>query len=147
MGSKSTISDLLQELIGSLASQCKADAENRVKDKVGDGWMLPPDMETSLYDWKDLHAAFSSDGPNEELLKSVKADDPGNSGDLIITNTQIDYLSTMERAFRARHTMTFPRNVAHHCSRKSGEGSNAGPLKYGVLEYLKEIKKVSAGDS
>ena len=105
--------------------------------------MLPPDMETSLYDWKELHSAFSSDKPNEELLKSVNPKDPGTSGDLIITNTQIDYLSTMERAFRARHTMTFPRNVAHHCARKAGEGHDSGPLKYGVLEYLKELKKVS----
>ena len=141
MTSKSTISNVLQELISSLASQCKSDAKERSKCLVGDGWMTPPNLDTGMYDWQSMYEPFSQDGPNEELLKTVSASDPGNNGDLILTNAQIDYLSTMERAYRARHMMTFPRNVAHYCARKSGEGSPRGPLEYGVLEYLKELKK------
>ena len=89
---------------------------------------------------------FRRTKPNEEFIdKTLNPDDPGNHGDIMMCITQIDYLSVMERAFRARHTVTFPRNVAHHCSRKAGEGDEAGPLQYGVLDYLKELKKVSAG--
>ena len=149
MPSKSTISDLLQELLNDLARQCEKNSEKKQEADQGAGWMQPPDAKSigNIYAWSDIHSLFSSDKPNEELLKSVNPKDPGNSGDLILTNTQIDYLSTMERAFRARHTMTFTRNVAHHCARKAGEGSDSGPLKYGVLDYLKEIKKVAAGNS
>jgi len=146
MTSKSTVSNILQELINELSQGCRKDAEDRVKNKAVK-WLMPPleDWDGDLYDWSGIHSAFSSEDTNKEFLESIKADDPGNIGDLIMCNTQIDYLASMERAFRARHTMTFPRNVAHHCSRKDGEGHESGPLRYGVLEYLKELKKVSAG--
>jgi hypothetical protein len=147
MPSKSTISDVLEELLNDLAQTCKRNSEKLEEGKQAI-WMQPPNAEeVTTSDWPALHSLFSSDKPNQELLDSVNPQDPGNSGDLILTNTQIDYLSTMERAFRARHTMTFPRNVAHHMGRKAGEGSDSGPLKYGVLDYLKEIKKVAAGSS
>ncbi len=97
------------------------------------------------YAWSKIHDLFSQEQPNDELLKSVNASDPGNSGDLVLCNAQIDYLSMMERAFRARHTMTFPRCIAHHCARRKGQGSDAGPLKYGVLDYLRDLKKTSSG--
>jgi len=146
MTSKSTVSDVLQELIYELSTGCRRDAKDRVKNKAVK-WLMPPleDWDGNLYNWSSMYSAFSSDAPNEEFIKTVDPKDPGNHGDIMMCITQIDYLSVMERAFRARHTMTFPRNVAHHCSRKDGEGNEKGPLRYGVLDYLKELKKVSAG--
>ena len=64
---------------------------------------------------------------------------------MVVTTTQIDYLAIMERAFRARHTMSRPRAMLHAMGRKAGHGSNTGPLVRGVLEHVRGLVKQSKG--
>ena len=95
---------------------------------------------------KGLAKATVAGFVNEELVDAVKdAESPGNVGDLINTNTQIEYLAMVERAFRARHTMSFPRGVAHASARRHGQGGDKGPLKFSVMKYLEDLQKMSAG--
>ena len=149
-----------------LGAQCTQEAEDRAENRSNAPLNMLPDFPSAdganphaagrndavtgeprfnPYAWSDIHSMFSLNQSNDELLESVKPDDPGNSGDLVLCNAQIDYLNMMERAFRARHTMTFPRCIAHHCGRRTGQGSDAGPLRYGVLDYLRDLKKTSSG--
>jgi hypothetical protein len=138
------ISDMLQSLINDLAKQAEEEQKKRKKNEQVQ-WMMPPKAKWSgdLWDWPGIYEAFSQEQPNDEFLTALDPD-AGNSGDLIMANHNIDYLSAMERAFRARHTMTFPRNVAHHCSRRKGQGDKEGPLKYGVIDYMRNLDKISS---
>ena len=144
---KSSISNILQKLIDELASQSKKESTERKKnDQVK--WMMPPkgDWGGDLFKWQELYHPFDSKDPNEELVKAVSdAKSPGNVGDLVNTNTQIEYLAMVERAFRARHTMSFARGVAHASGRRHGQGGDKGPLKFSVMKYLENLQKMSAG--
>ena len=62
MASKSTISDVLQELIYELSTGCRADAEDRAENKAVK-WLMPPkgDWDGDLYNWSGMYSAFSSD--------------------------------------------------------------------------------------
>ena len=109
---------------------------------------MPPkgDWKGDLFKWQDLYHPFDSKDPNQELVDAVSdAENPGNVGDLVNTNTQIEYLAMVERAFRARHTMPFARGVAHTSGRRNGQGSDKGPLKFSVMKYLEDLQKMSAG--
>ena len=144
---KSSISNVLQELIEELASQSKEESTERKKnDQVK--WMMPPkgDWKGDLFKWQEMYHPFDSEDPNKELVEAVSdAKSPGNVGDLVNTNTQIEYLAMVERAFRARHTMSFARGVAHASGRRHGQGGDKGPLKFSVMKYLEDLQKMSAG--
>ena len=122
MGMVINVDGTLEELMQEFTSQASEETKERVKNEQTK-WIMPPkkDWDGDLWDWGGIYKAFDTDQLNKDLLRATEPD-VGNNGDLILGNTQIDYLSMVERAFRARHTMTFPRNVAHHCSRKDGEG-------------------------
>lgn len=143
MGMVINVDGTLEELMHEFTSQSSEETKKRVKNEQTK-WIMPPkkDWDGDLSDWAGIYKAFDTDQLNKDLLRAVEPD-VGNNGDLILGNTQIDYLSMVERAFRARHTMTFPRNVAHHCSRKDGQGQQEGPFSYGVVDYLRQIDKVS----
>lgn len=144
---KSSISDILQKLIDELSSQANSEAVSRKMNGQVE-WMMPPKGKWGgdLFKWQDLYHPFDSEKPNEELVDAIKdAESPGNVGDLINTNTQIEYLAMVERAFRARHTMSFPRGVAHASARRHGQGGDKGPLKFSVMKYLEDLQKMSAG--
>lgn len=144
---KSSIAPILNELIDELATQAEKEKDDRKQNKQCQ-WQMPPkkDWSGNLFKWEELDKPFDSEKPNEELVDSIKdSENPGNVGDLINTNTQIEYLAMMERAFRARHTMTFPRGVAHCSARRNGQSKEGGPLKRSVLKYLEDLQKMSAG--
>ena len=144
---KSTISDKITELIDEITEQSKKEAEDRKLNKQVK-WMMPPkgDWDGDMFKWNKMDKPFDSDKPNEDLKKVVKdPEDPGNAGDLINTMTQIEYLAMAERAFRARHTMTFPRGIAHATARQKGFSTEGGPFKLTVKKYLEDIQKMSAG--
>lgn len=144
---KSSISNVLQKLVNELATQAKRESTERKKNAQVK-WMMPPkgDWSGDLFKWQDLYHPFDSEKPNEELVKAISdAKDPGNAGDLVNTNTQIEYLAMMERAFRARHTMSFARGIAHASGRRHGQGGDKGPLKFSIMKYLEDLQKMSAG--
>ncbi len=112
-------------------------------------WMTPTDWQGDPFDWNGMKAPFNRDKANSDYEAAV--DDPkspGNSGDLVATTTQIDYLACMERAFRARHTYgahQFCRPVAQSLGRKKGHGHAKGPFKQSVLQYVRDVLKQASG--
>jgi hypothetical protein len=163
----------ISELIGELAKQAKDEEELRLKSKQVP-WMMPPrtskspepspppcpgepskgkrpkkfepdPWKGSPFDWIKMYYPFDSFVPSHQIVHTLRPICPGAAGDLPMAALQVDYLSCAERAFRARHTTSFPRGVAHHALRRKGQGDSGGPLKYGVLDYLRDLKKVSDG--
>ena len=139
---------ILEKLMNSFAQQSKKEEEKR-KENEQVQWIMPPKhkkWEGDLYDWPSMYDAFESEKLNELMRESITLSgdsSKGNDGDVILGQTQMEYKSMMERAFRARHTMTFPRNVAHACARKKGQGKDEGPFKYGVMDYMRQLDKVA----
>ena len=163
----------ISELIGELAKQAKDEEELRLKSKQVP-WMMPPrttkspepspppcpgeplkgkkpskppsePWKGSPFDWKKMYYPFDSYVPSHQIGYTLRPICPGAAGDLPMAALQVDYLACAERAFRARHTTSFPRGVAHHALRRKGQGDSGGPLRYGVLDYLRDLKKVSGG--
>lgn len=96
----------------------------------------------SLFDLENIGISFNRDDLSERFQESVTdAENPGVSGDLISATAQIDYLGTMERAFRARHTMRRPRAMAHAAGRMLGHGHPSGVLATTALDYVTDIVK------
>ena len=144
---KSGMDPKLEDLIEEITTQAKDEAEERKQNKQVK-WTMPPksDWDGDLFKWKEMYKPFDSKKSNEDLKKTVKdAKDPGNGGDLVNTATQIEYLAMAERAFRARHTMTFVRGIAHSTARRYGFSQEGGPFKLSVKKYLEDIQKMSAG--
>jgi len=144
---KSNLCGKLQSLVDDLTEQFKIEAQDRKKNE-GIKWTMPPKAgwDGDIFKWNKMDKPFDSTQPNEELTQTISSgDSPGRTGDLVNTNTSIDYLAAMERAFRARHTMTFPRNVAHATARKHGLGHDKGPLKLSLIDYLKDLQKTTTG--
>lgn len=144
---KSSVSDVISSLIEELASQSEDEAKDRKQNKQVK-WRMPPkkDWDGDIFKWEKMDKPFDSKKPNDELKATVKSPtNPGNAGDLVLSMTQIEYLAMAERAFRARHTMTFPRNIAHATARQNGFSKDKGPFKMSVLKYLEDVKKMSAG--
>lgn len=144
---KSNLCGKLQAIVDDLTEQFKTESTDRKKNK-GIKWTMPPKdgWDGDIFKWNKMDKPFDSSQPNEELTATISnGKSPGRTGDLINTNTSIDYLTAMERAFRARHTMTFPRNVAHATARKHGLGHDKGPLKLALIDYLKDLQKTTTG--
>ena len=139
---------ILNALMNDFADQAKEEDEKRKKNEQVK-WTMPPKhgkWQGDLYDWPSMYDAFESEELNELMKESITLSgdsSKGNDGDVLLGQTQMEYKSVLERAFRARHTMTFPRNVAHVCARKKGQGKDEGPLKYGVMDYMRQLDKVA----
>lgn len=147
MGSKIGINGKLQAFIKDAAKQCEDEEKARKKSEQVQ-WLMPPldEWQGDPFDWEGMHKPFDSIETSDQFIDEVwKPFSIGAAGDLPLANLQVDYLTALERAFRARHTTSFPRAVAHHCLRRKGQGDKHGPLRYGLLDYLKDLKKVTAG--
>ncbi len=163
----------ISELINELATQAEDEEQLRLKSKQVP-WMMPPrsskspepfpppcpgepprgrrpkqvtpdPWKGSPFDWKKMYYPFDPFVPSQQIVYTLRPICPGAAGDLPMAALQVDYLACAERAFRARHTTSFPRGVAHHALRRKGQGDSGGPLRYGVLDYLRDLKKVSGG--
>ena len=144
---KSGMDPKLVKLVDEIVTQAKDESKDRKTNKQVK-WLMPPkgEWDGDIFKWNKMDKPFDSKKSNDELTDTVKsANNPGNGGDLINTATQIEYLAMAERAFRARHTMTFPRNIAHATARKYGQSQDTGPFKFSVENYLKDLQKMSAG--
>ena len=92
-----------------------------------------------LFDIEGIADAFKRDEIHEDYLKAIKsAEDPGVSGDLAAAQFQGDWLASMERAFRRRHT-TPVRSRLQAAARLYGHGHDKGPLKQGVMKWIEGI--------
>jgi hypothetical protein len=119
------------------------------KRKTGDQvpWYKPVGWGGNPFDYSAMEPPFNRDQANADFEKAVKdTKAPGRSGDLVATTTMIDYLSVMERAFKARHTYTFARAVAQQTARKKGHGTaGKGLFSQGILKYVQGILKQTGG--
>ncbi len=117
------------------------------------GWMMPDKgssgWEGDLFDWETMiKKVFERDQANEQFKSAVRDPyRPGNTGDLVITTTQIDYLATMGRAFAMRHTMRWPRAMAHAIARRRAQGDQKlGLFQNGILEYVRGLVRHASGE-
>lgn len=144
---KSGISGKITQLIQEITTQAQEESTKRKLNQQVK-WRMPPKggWDGDIFKWNQMDKPFDSNQPNNELKNTIQsASNPGNGGDLVNTATQIEYLAMAERAFRARHTMTFARNIAHATARQSGFSKEGGPFKLSVMKYLEDIQKMSAG--
>lgn len=101
-------------------------------------WDRPTGWAGVLTDFQAMHTAFARDKANADYLEATKdPKHPGTTGDIAATTTMIDYLATLERAFKVRHTLRRPRAMAHTLARKYGHGHQHGPLIQSVLEHVR----------
>lgn len=107
-------------------------------------WNIPAnhDWDGDLSDLEGISKLFPRADANQMFIDAIKdSSDPGTSGDMILSALQVDYLGCLERAFRARHTMSPNRALAHATARQSAHGADTGPLVQLVLEYIRSISK------
>lgn len=114
----------------------------------------PPIMRPPTTDWsgeltsteavKAISKAFNTDQAQEALIKTFTPATVGNTGDGIALSLQIDYAAQAERAFRARHTQSFSRSVAHVVGREVGHGSSNSVFNNQVIRYITSIISQSA---
>ena len=169
------INSKLNKLINELAKQCKEEEDPRKESrqvkwlmpprtgpelpippkpcfdsKIRKSPPQPPASEDKWkgcpFDWERIYYPFHSLQSSNELTNlTLRPGCVGPAGDLTLAALQVDYLNCMERAFRARHTTSFSRGVAHHTLRRKGQGNNKGPLKSGLMDHLRDLSKVTAG--
>src|SRR5688572_30126624 len=69
-------------------------------------WYIPEvaGWSGNLFDLEGMSEPFTRSAHSEDFANIVKdTDNPGTTGDLILTALQGDTLAAMERAYRARH--------------------------------------------
>jgi hypothetical protein len=146
---KSIVDSNFETVINEFSDKKKEAYDQLTANKVIQ-WFRPPlgawsgGLQTEE-DLKAIHTAFQTDEAEEALIDTLKPGEPGVNGDLITLPLQIDYMAQAERAFRSRHTQTFPRAIAHIAARSKGHGNDTtGVFKGQVLGYIKNIMKKSA---
>jgi len=121
----------------------KTDAAAEAQARAGAGqakWDRPAGWAGDPFDYAAMHAAFNRDQANEQLVEAVKDPaSPGTTGDVVACSTMINRLSTMERAFKVRHTLRRCRAVAQAVGRKKGHGADTGPLIQLNTEYVRAL--------
>jgi hypothetical protein len=136
----------------------RAEKQCEAYEKTGQTqWTMPEkqppgddaeEWDGDLFGIEGLSKPFIRTEANDDFEEAVKdADAPGVAGDLIITTLQADYMATMERAFRSRHTMRRPRTMAHMTARLKGHGSERGTLTQAHLEYVRNLIERAKAES
>jgi hypothetical protein len=111
-------------------------------------WCIPPlsDWGGNLHDLVGMSSAFSRDSLNslyEYALLNPQAG--GTVGDCAASKTQIDWIATMERAFRTRHASRI-RCAAHASARRLGHGNVNGIFTGGIFGYVQGMVQAAADD-
>ncbi len=143
---KADIDPNFKDQISSRKEDAQKEGENRILGKQVEV-MAPKlgDWDGDLFDYAGINTAFKRKKANEDFVKATSdATSPGVTGDLIATTLQVDYLAIMGRAYLARHTMSFPRAVAHQSGRKIGQGTDKGSFGQSALEFIRQIVKQSS---
>jgi hypothetical protein len=106
----------------------------------------PASWNGDLHDLVGMNSAFSRDVLNS--MYSAALFDPntgGTVGDCITAKAQIDWIATMERAFRTRHASRI-RCAAHASARRRGHGSTNGIFTGTVLGYVQGMVQAAHND-
>lgn len=137
---RTDVDPVFNAVLKSLQEQAADAAEARVTGKPVK-WMMPPESDWSkdLKDTETLATAFAPETVISQFVDgTTDPEKPGSTGDLVVTQAQVDYLAVMERAFRVRH-MPRLRLVCHAACRAKRHGDDKGPLIGGVLEYVRSL--------
>lgn len=103
-------------------------------------WDRPEEWFGDVFDYQGMHAPHDRQKANDDLVKAIKdGNDPGTTGDVVVCSTVINRLSTMERAFKVRHTLRRTRATAHMLGRKKGHGDDKGPYVQLGIEYVRAL--------
>lgn len=149
MASYGLVDPKLEELLRLLQTSSVWDSELLKKAEAAP-WTRPAlnekfkgELRTAL-DMLNIHDAFYLEKVEEAFIKAFSKENPGNTGDATLP-LQIEYATMMERAYRARHTQNFPRQVAHVVSRKKGHGADTTGVFTGqILGYFQRLVQQSA---
>lgn len=95
--------------------------------------------------------AFAYDRSDLNNNYSQAIDTSGQSGggrvvDRWLCKTQVDYLASMERSWRARH-MSSIRGSAHALARIGGQGNNTATVFHAVRAYLSDVLTAGYSDA
>lgn len=149
---KSDVDPNLYAQLMKLRQQAKEHYDQGKENKPA-GWMMPDKTAGGWggdpFDWETMiKKVFNRDESNRAFKLAVKTPvSPGTTGDLAITTTQIDYLAGMGRAFAMRHTMRWPRAMAHALARRRAQGDQKlGLFQNGILEYIRGLVRQSSGE-
>jgi len=125
--------------------QCKDNAKDTAeqgKQAKSSGWDRPHDWSGDTSDYGGMHAPFDREAANRALVDAISTPaSPGTTGDVVAASIMIDRLSTMERAFKVRHTSRRCRATAHMLGRKQGHGSDNGPYSRLGIDYVRSVLK------
>lgn len=103
-------------------------------------WFRPGGWDGDLTDLEGMGEPFSRAQSNQGCVDAIKdPKQPGTTGDVVAATTMIDYLATMERAFRVRHTFRRCRATALMLGRVRGHGSDNGSFIQTGVEYVRAI--------
>lgn len=103
-------------------------------------WFRPDGWNGDVFDYDGMSVPFDRSKANEDFVAAISnPDSPGTTGDMIAATTQIDYLACMERAFRVRHAMPFPRMMLHAAGAMKGNGSDQGVFMLCGVEYVRRL--------
>lgn len=118
-----------------LRSEENAKAHDGTKEQRR--WMDPPNWNGNPLDIQGLTEPFARDQPNREYEDELNKDE-GRIGVCMGRKIEIDYMSIMERAFRAR-SMTSVRGQAHAATMRQSHGESKGVHIGVVLQYTQDI--------
>lgn len=144
--SKAEIDPVFSGLVAALADSSKAigDAATGAGPRE---WQSPPARGWSgdLTDPAGMVKPFDRDDLNDAYTKVVSdSQSPGTVGDVVALVTQIGYVGTMERSYRARHASPV-RCLIVAAGRRRGHGHPAGVLKGAVLGHVTDT--IAAGQA
>lgn len=110
-------------------------------DGGGGEWYRPGDEDRTPFDPYDpvaIGPLFSREAVNTAGVAAMSVPNEGTAGDLVLAHTQVAVLSALERAVRARYTMSRVRAGAHAVARAQGHADPTGPVT-GVVEYARYV--------
>ncbi len=147
MAQKALIDPAFEGFVSQIIETNKKAAENRAQGKEIP-WFRPSISDS---DWdgdlqtkeslKKLQKAFDLPDAEEALRDTMKKSSPGNASDIIALTLQLDYMAQAERAYRARVSMPFNRQLSHLIAREKSHGTDDGVLNKSTIAYINGIIK------
>lgn len=147
--SRAEVTDVFESQLEAVRSSAAAAGDAAITNQPASWCSIDKGQwDGNVTDVEGISLAFPRDQLNSQFVDSVTdTANPGTSGDLVSATVQADYIGMMERAFRARHTMSRTRAAAHAAGRKYGHGHDNGTLVKTVLEFVRSAVKTAKGSS
>lgn len=140
--SKGRVHDVTTRVIGQLAKQA-GDQGRHDRGKGTRPWNRPDDAPPPL-DVPGTVKPFDREAIDTNYQEVLDPSAPGTVGDAISLKTQGDYVSVVERGYRARHC-TPVRLLAMAAARRKAHESPRGVLLGGMLKAVQDDLKAAQG--